>query len=205
MQVFTYTGFVAALLLGGVVAAVEARPRAESQAPASKSAVSTPFYGNEKCPISGKPIDRTKMVELDGQPVFLCCPMCAAKANADAKGTLAKAYPAAAAIGNKHCPVSGEANEDSKAKVTFAGKTVSLCCDDCVADAKKAWAATIAKASDEKLADQKNAKCVCGKDVAAAWVAVADGKIYRLCSAACVDDVKKDPKKLAAVSAAKKS
>jgi YHS domain-containing protein len=174
------------------------------QGSASKPAVSTPFFGNETCPISAKPIDRTKLVELDGQPVFLCCGMCAAKANADAKGTAAKAYPKATNVPNKLCPVMGEPNDESKSVVTIAGKTVHLCCDDCGVDAKKAWAATLAKATDEKLADQKNAKCVCGKDAAGAWVAVADGKIYRLCSAACVDEVKKDPKKLASVAPAKK-
>jgi len=76
---------------------------------------------NDKCPISGKAIDKAQTVQLG-----VCCGNCAKKAAKDVKGTLAKAN------GDfTKCPFSGK---PAKKKVT-----VGFCCGNCKgkASAKK--------------------------------------------------------------------
>src|SRR5262245_24467981 len=67
------------------------KPATETRAAAAK--VDVPFYGNEKCPISGKDVDKTKSAEISGQLVYFCCDKCIAKAKRDDKALMEKAYP----------------------------------------------------------------------------------------------------------------
>jgi len=47
--------------------------------------------GQGTCPIMGKPVDATmKSTVVNGQQVFVCCPPCIAKIQADADGSLKK-------------------------------------------------------------------------------------------------------------------
>ena len=48
---------------------------------------------NATCPISGKAVDPSSFVEIEGHKIYTCCPMCQSKVKADPQGSLAKAYP----------------------------------------------------------------------------------------------------------------
>src|SRR4030095_5997007 len=176
---------LAGLLIASLVVAAPAqdsRPQAADKT-AAKSAVEVPFFGNATCRVRGKDVDKTKMLEVDGQPVYFCCGKCLAKAKTDSKGLAAKAYPAdkAVAVKNANCPISDEKHDDSKETINVAGRTMRLCCKDCSAEVTANWAAALAKASDPKLVDAHNKKCpVCGKDATGKTILTYKGTIVRL-------------------------
>lgn len=173
--------------------------------PAQTAKVEVPFFGNEMCPYSNKPVDRAKSVEIGGQVVYLCCDKCVAKAKDD-KEVVAKAYPAEKNVDLKNtvCPLMTEKIGDSKEKVTIMGRTIHLCCDDCTADAKKAPIATLAVATNPKLVDVSNKMCpLSDHAVSSKDVVIYNGKIVRLCCNDCVEAFKKDPDK--SLAAAEKS
>ena len=77
----------AALLVAGVAFAFPlvqeaAKPAA---APAAEKKAIVPFFGNEKCTMTGKPVNPGKYVEADGQRAYFCCNNCLGKAKSDAK------------------------------------------------------------------------------------------------------------------------
>ncbi len=104
---------------------------------------------------------------LEGKAVFVCCKGCVSNANADAKGTLAKAQKLTAASAElvKLSPEDRTAAESQKycaiaagsflggmgapIKLELDGKLVFLCCKGCVAKARADPVATVAKV--EKL------------------------------------------------------
>ena len=191
---------LAAILIGSLAVAAptqDSRPQ-NAGATAAKTAVDVPFFGNAKCPVTGKDVDKTKMLEVEGQPVYFCCGKCLAKAKTDSKGLAAKAYPAdkVVVLKNATCPISDEKNEDSKETITVAGHTMRLCCKDCSAEVTANWAAALTKASDAKLVDAHNKKCpTCGKDASGKSVVTYKNTIVRLAAPECADEFKKDPDK----------
>lgn len=207
--------FASVTLLGAVAVAstfndqekAPARP-ADTAKPADagkeKEKVTVPFFGNEKCPISGEDVKKDKYAILDHQIVYFCCDKCVAKGRADEKGTVAKAYPKETELKNAKCPVMNEDNGDSKDTVTVMGRKIRVCCDDCPSQAKAAPLATLAVALDPKVVDLQNEKCpFSDKPVSPAHIAVAEGKVIRLCCEKCVDAVKKDPAKAIEVASKK--
>lgn len=107
---------------------------------------------NDKCPVSGEPIDRSKTVEHEGRVVAFCCDKCKAKFEADpaafadklpaAPGAAPKpeaakdeakegAKPAAKPI-NEQCPVSGEPVDPAQT-VVHDGRVIAFCCGKCKA------------------------------------------------------------------------
>lgn len=173
--------------------------------PANEAKVEVPFYGNENCPYTNKPVDRSKSVTVGGQVVYVCCNNCLKKAKDD-KEVATKAYPADKVVDLKNtvCPLMEEKIGDSKEKATVMGRTIHLCCDDCAEDAKKFPVATLALAMNPKLKDVGNKKCpVSNEAVSGKDVAIYEGKLVKLCCGDCVEGFKKDPAKM--LEAAEKS
>ncbi|MBI3820930.1 MAG: hypothetical protein HY286_19755 [Planctomycetes bacterium] len=195
----------AGLVAVGAVALATNLNDDKQQKPDSRPAqakVDVPFHGNEKCPYTGKAVDKTKSVITGGQLVYLCCDKCAAKAKDD-KELAAKAYPADKVVDlkNRVCPWMGEEIEKSKEKVTVMGRTIHLCCDDCAKAAPKYPAAFIALAMNPKLKivnDDVDATVKCpisGDPVSGKDIAVYNGKVVQFCCAKCIDTFNKDPEK----------
>jgi YHS domain-containing protein len=181
------------VLVLAIAPAFQEKPRAETRP--SASAVQVPFFGNEKCPVSGKDVDRTRLAVIDGQPVYFCCGKCIAKAEADPKATAAKAYPVEkrVEVKNASCPVMDDAIGDSKETVVIANRVLRLCCKDCEPDARANPSAVLAKALDPKLTDYRNTACPCGKPASGRWIVVYQAKIVRLCTPECIEGFRKDP------------
>lgn len=199
------TGAFAGLALHGVAqdGAKPAAPKAEApkqdapKADAKKAEVIVPFFGNEKCPVSGKAVDKNQSVEQDGQRVYTCCKNCVAKVKADFKGMAAIAYKDAKKIDNKTCPVSGHPIAGDKVKsMTWQGHTLSLCCGDCEKAFLKEPLIMVAKAQ-YGAEDLKNAKCPIQADMEfdGEHIVIYKGKIVRMCCPDCPADFQKDPDK----------
>ena len=163
--------------------------------------VIVPFFGNEKCPSTGKAVSHEQSLEVEGQRVYFCCKNCLAKAKSSSKtdqaALVAAAYKEVKAVGNKSCPVSGKAIEAGKGKEeTWQGHKVTLCCPNCEKAFQKEpmVVTTIATYGCEDL---KNAKCPVQPDQAAGGdnVVVYKGKLIRLCCDDCPKDFAKEPDK----------
>ena len=72
-------------------------------------------------------------VDIQGQRVYLCCPMCEEKIKADPDKYFTKAAGEGVLFENIQttCPVSGEKLGDKPAFVDYEGRHVALCCEDC--------------------------------------------------------------------------
>jgi len=191
------------LLVAGAALALprsqdSARPAA-AEKKSDPAEVIVPFFGNENCPMTGRPVNRSKYVEADGQKAWFCCNNCLTKAKADPKAAIASAYKETKAAGNKTCPISGHEIEAGKAvEVTFESRRVSLCCADCEAPFKKSplLHTAIAVYGAEDL---KNKICpVMDEESCDDDLVIYKGKIVRLCCGDCVEEFAKDPEKLLA-------
>jgi YHS domain-containing protein len=199
-------GVAALLAVGALAAAATFQEPKKDQKPAESrpatAKVHAPFFGNEKCPISGEAVDRKFSAELDGQLVYFCCGKCKGKAaegtKENAKKLAEKAYPTDKVIDlkNENCPVMGEKVGDSKATTVVMGRKIHLCCDDCAPDVKKAPIAFLALATNPKLTDVGNTKCpISGKEVSANDVVIYKDKVVRMCCPKCADGFEKDADK----------
>lgn len=180
----------------GAKPAAPAKAAAPAQ-DAKKAEVIVPFFGNEKCPVTGKPVDKNQSVEVEGQRVYTCCKNCLPKVKADPKAMVAAAYKDAKKIDNKTCPISGHPIAGDKAKaMTWQGHTVMLCCGDCEKAFLKEPLIAVAKAQ-YGAEDLKNAKCPIQNDMEfdGEHIVIYKGKIVRMCCPDCPADFQKDPEK----------
>ena len=92
------------------------------------------------CPVSGKDIDKTRIVSHNGGDVFFCCPNCVKAFKANPAKFAPKANHQLVLTGQakqKACPLAGKPVNPSKS-VRVAGVKVGFCCGGCVAKASKA-------------------------------------------------------------------
>jgi hypothetical protein len=182
------TATAAVLLLAGLTASQDKKP----DPAAAKDQVGVPFYGNEKCPVSGDDVERSLYVETEKGRIYYCCDHCKAKIEADKEGAYKKAYPAETPAGNKDCPVMKKPVKEGVAAV-YQGHMIGFCCKNCVKKLAKAPLRTLAIAMDEKLADVKNATCpVSGKPAEGDDFVTYKGKVVRLCCPKCAGAFAKD-------------
>ena len=154
------------------------------------------------CPITGKPVDASmKSIVVNGQSVFVCCPQCIAKIQADPRGTLDKvnANYAASIAEQVHiaaqgiCPVSGEelGSMGDPIAVKIGDETAFLCCKRCIGKAvnKEHWA--------KIQSNLRTAQATCpvtGEPLPAdAQSTVVDGQRIFVCCPKCIDSIKGDP------------
>ncbi len=86
------------------------------------------------CLVMGGEIDTTMYVDMQGQRVYLCCPMCADKLRANPDKYFEKAAAEGVLLENVQtlCPVSGEKLKDNKVYVDYQGRRIFFCCENCV-------------------------------------------------------------------------
>ena len=106
----------------------------------SQDKPSLPFYGNEKCPITGKPVDAAQAVTFEEQLVAFCCGNCKAAFEKDPSKHASKVDGLKRKPVNAKCPVKGT-NVNPDHILVHKGKVVGFCCPNC----KAAFAKTPAK------------------------------------------------------------
>lgn len=162
------------------------------------------------CPIMGKPVDATmKSTVVNGQQVFVCCPPCIAKIQADIKGSLTKVNASYVAFVARErqaksdqlhataqgiCPVTGNklGSMGAPVKVKVGEEEVAfLCCNGCVGKQinPEHWA-TI----QTNLATAQKICPVMGKPVDASMKStVVNGRKIFVCCPPCIEKIEADP------------
>lgn len=92
-------------------------------------------HAQTACPISGKPISRDVYVDHDGKRIYLCCPACKEKAEADAAGIIQRLESEnikLETVPKKQtlCPVMG-GEIDKNLYSIYEGNKVYFCCAMC--------------------------------------------------------------------------
>ena len=161
------------------------------------------------CPIMEKPVDATmKSTVVNGQQVFVCCPPCIPKIEADAQGSLAKvnsyyttfiAKERQAASDKIHasaqaiCPVTGKelGSMGEPVKVKVGEEVAFLCCKGCVGQQIKAehW-----KTIQTNLATAQKICPVMEQPVDATMKSTAvNGRKIFVCCPPCIPKIQADP------------
>ncbi len=162
------------------------------------------------CPIMGKPVDASmKSTVVNGQRVFVCCPPCIPKIQADVQGSLKKVNASYVSYVAKErqaksdqlhataqgiCPVSGGklGSMGVPIKVKVGEEEVAfLCCKGCVGKQLNTehWA-TI----QTNLATAQKTCPVMGKAVDASMKStVVNGRKIFVCCPPCIAKIKADP------------
>jgi hypothetical protein len=162
------------------------------------------------CPIMGKPVTaEMKSTVVNGQQVFVCCPPCIAKIQADPAAALTKvnasyvAYVTAERQAHSDhmqiaaqgiCPVSGQKlgamGEPIKVKVG-ENEVAFLCCKGCLGKQLNAehWATV-----QTNLAKAQGTCPVMGKPVDASMKStVVNGRKIFVCCPPCIEKIQADP------------
>jgi YHS domain-containing protein len=107
------------------------------------------------CPTTGRPIDKTKFVETQGQKVYFCCNDCVAKFKKDPEPAFAKLAKDGVVPESvqKIDPVCGMKSFDKNVKADWNGRRVYFCSDYCKKSFEKEPAKYL-KALDEKPASK---------------------------------------------------
>lgn len=162
------------------------------------------------CPIMGKPVDASmKSTIVNGQQIFVCCPPCIPKIEADIKGSLAKvkssyvSYLAKERQANSDqlhaqaqgiCPVTGDklGSMGDPIKVKVGKEEVAfLCCKSCLGKQIKAehW-----KTVQTNLAAAQKTCPVMGKPIDASMKStVINGRKMFVCCPPCIEKMEADP------------
>ena len=162
------------------------------------------------CPIMGKPVTgESKSTVVNGHRVFVCCPPCIAKIEADATASMSKvsanyvsyvAKERQAKSDQLHakaqaiCPVSGQklGSMGDPIKVKVGEKEVAfLCCKGCVG---KDINAEYWKTIQTNLAAAQKTSPVMGKAVDASMNStVVNGRKIFVCCPPCIKKIEADP------------
>ncbi|HEX9793260.1 MAG TPA: hypothetical protein VGC54_04690 [Planctomycetota bacterium] len=196
----TILAILAAAALAVPVAAQDA-----TVAPTAKQAVQAApvvLTAQTACPVGGKPIDKTKFVDYEGQRVYFCCDKCPVAFKQFPDKYLFAMYKAGVQPENTQttCVVSGEKLENRDHFAQVLNKRVYTCCDKCLAKVK----AEPAKYFD-KLEGRK-AQSVCpltGEPIDGEAFATIQGQKVGFCCAGCESKMAAAPQKYFDAIAAK--
>jgi YHS domain-containing protein len=86
------------------------------------------------CPVMGGKIDSTVYADIQGQRVYMCCPMCSDTLKAAPDTFFKKAEAEGVLFENIQtvCPVSGAKLKDKSVYTDFEGRRVVFCCEKCI-------------------------------------------------------------------------
>ncbi len=173
-------------------------------APATKAVpvVSVPTYDNETCPIMGKPASKALFTDTPFGRVYICCPPCIKKVQADGERAVKAAYPVVRKAGNTLDPVTGAAVGDKPVLVTLQGYEIAFANEDNAKAARANIQIVLTKAIHPTVVDIGNeTDPITGKPVVNNAFVLIDKDLVRLSAPSVVDDVRRDPEK--ALKAAK--
>lgn len=161
--------------------------------------VTVPIFNNVSCPIMGKPVSTRLFVETSKGRFYVCCKKCNAKILEDVDTAHKSAYPHVQKIGNETCPITGNKIEKEAYKMVLQGFEFSLCCEKCTKEALENSQIVLTKLNNPKVVDAKNTVCpVTGKAVEKNVFCLIGNDLVHLSSTPCIDEVRKDPKKVLA-------
>jgi YHS domain-containing protein len=158
-----------------------------------------PAAEQKTCPVSGKPINKDKLVEHEGEKIYFCCGGCADKFKSEPIDFLPayyrQVYPQSV---QTRCPLSGKP-VDAETQAQVDGKTVAFCCPGCAGKYK----AEPAKYTEKlKAASTKQVHCpVSGKAIDPAVSAEKGDKTVYFCCKGCAKKVSEDEKAFADAAA----
>lgn len=158
---------------------------------------SAPFYGNEKCPLTGKSVNKRWSVEAEGQRIYLCCRNCWKKAKGAPAKYVKKAYPKAKKISPKVCPILGKPIKGKGQKVTWQGHELTMCCKRCVGTFKKEPNKRLTLILNKDVKDVKNTICpvMPEEKVEPDMFFIYKKKLINTCCDSCLTDAQDDPEK----------
>lgn len=200
MKTFTLCAAAAAAFL-----ALPSIVRADGPAPVAKPAavVTVPTYENATCPIMGKPSSKALFTDTDFGRIYVCCPPCMKKIQADAERAAKTAFPVVKQANNTVDPVTGAKIGDKPVLITLQGYEIALASEASVKPARANAQITITKAINPDVVDIGNqTDPVTGLPVVANAFVLIDRDLVRLSSPAVVEDVRRDPEKARAAAKA---
>lgn len=142
---------------------------------------------NDKCPLSGKAINASKVCTISVDVGF-CCNNCKGKYESNPSAYTSKIAGIVPQIVNDVCPMSGRKVDPTKV-LTIKGEKVAFCCGNCCGKAAKDKAAVAGKIKRHGRAG--NDKCIfSGKDVK---VVAKANRTIGFCCGNCQKKFVKDP------------
>lgn len=164
--------------------------------PAAPAAVevSVPSSANATCPVMGKPASESLFVDTELGRIYVCCPPCYKKINANVGPSYLAAYPTVKPAGNTVCPITGDPLPAAPVLHVIQGVEVGLCCATCVEDAAKRPQVTLAVVNDPKLREVRNDICpVSGEPADDNLICRIGDELIHLSSMKHLAQVKDDP------------
>lgn len=165
----------------------------------SKAAeVVVPFFGNAKCPVTGRPVDREHYALHQGQRIYTCCENCLAKVEAKTEDWIDQAYPPKKVkkLENAKCPIMTSRDAKARHTVVFQGHEVRLCCLRCKGKFQRAPRLALARLLHPEWEIVGNEKCLIEPqdDVNPDVFAVHGKRLVHFCCLGCLDGFVKNPK-----------
>ena len=165
----------------------------------TKPSVRVPTYPNSTCPIMGKKVSMPLFVDTEMGRFYLCCKPCVRKVLRDVPAAHKTAYARVETLANEVCPVSGEPIGEDAVEVTLQGYSFKVCCEACVAAARKHHQTTLVRLHEPDLVEVGNQTCpIRAKPVVPNAFVVIDDAIVNLSSPRLVAEARKDPGKVLA-------
>jgi hypothetical protein len=176
----------------------ETPPKQDAPAPkpaAPKASVLVPFFGNEKCPIDGRPIEIERFLEVDGQRVYACSAACLETMKLDGQKALELAYPEVKPLATRLCGVCAADMDAGKAvEIKFQGRSLKLCGSTCEKEFRKRPGVWLARITWPEVEDAGNSLCpIDDKVIDGVTVVIFKSTLVRLSAPPCVAAFEKDP------------
>ena len=153
----------------------------------------------EKCPLTGKPIDAKVTSDKGGQKVAFCCTKCRAKYEADPDKYKEKVAASFTYKEMAKCPITGKPVDVSIKLDTDKGP-VYFCCKGCPKEYKANEAKYEDKVDEQRqaMAHMDHVQVTCplsGKPVSDKAVSDQNGEKVHFCCDKCKESYEKDPAK----------
>src|SRR5262245_40431258 len=201
MKVLPHATPIALFLAASMAAAFADDPKPPApgapSAPATPTPlVSVPTFENATCPIMGKPSSKALFTDTDFGRVYVCCPPCVKKIQADAERAAKAAYPVVKKAGNTVDPVTGATIGDKPVLLTLQGYEIALASEDSVKPARANSQIVLVKATRPDVVDVGNhTDPITGKPVVDNAFVLIDKDLVHLSAPSVVESVRLDPEK----------
>lgn len=173
-----------------------ATPAPAPTAPVATAApvVTVPTFENATCPIMGKPSSKALFTDTDFGRIYVCCPPCVKKIQADAERAYKAAYPVLKAAGNTLDPVTGAKIGDKPVLITLQGYEIALASEDSVKLARANAQIALVKATRPDVVDLDNhTDPITGQPVTNNAFVLIDKDLVHLSAPSVVDSVRSNP------------
>lgn len=158
--------------------------------------VSVPTYDNTTCPIMGKPSSKALFADTEFGRIYVCCPPCIRKIQADAARAYQTAFPVVKKVGNTIDPVTGEKIGDKPVLLSMQGYELALASEASLAPARANGLIVLTKALRPQVVDVGNhTDPLTGRPVVDNVFVLIDDDLVHLSGPEVVAQVRLDPEK----------